>query len=131
MFLFVTVDVNATAPIKNGYYINKILWRIWLNMQIQRDIIYYDSTNSFINISMFTEKDISDLSTEFLEGPRIMKISIFGCAELKGWKHYLIGSNTLPYLRIFYHCWFEKLSYPTSGHRSAQGINYKESDLWV
>ena len=62
---FVTGNIKMTAPIKEEYYINKILRWIGFNTKYQRDIIYNDSINSFSDTMMFTEKVIPDISTEF------------------------------------------------------------------
>ena len=64
-YVFVTGDVKVTAPILVEYYIKQILQWIIFTTEEQSNIIYYDSINSFSDIIMFTEKDISDLSTDF------------------------------------------------------------------
>ena len=64
-FFFVTGDVKVTAPITVEDYIKQILRWIGFTVEEQRNSIYNDSIDSFSEIIMFTEKDISNLSTDF------------------------------------------------------------------
>ena len=65
LFFFVTGDVKVAAPITVDYYIKKILQWIGFDIEEQSNRIYDDSVDCFSDIRMFTEKDISDLSTDF------------------------------------------------------------------
>ena len=64
-YIFITGDVKLTATITVDYSINKILLWIGFTTKEQRNIIYDDSIDYFSDIIMFTEKYISDLSTDF------------------------------------------------------------------
>ena len=64
-YVFVTCDVKVTATITVENSIKQILRWIVLTKEGQSNSIYDDPTNSFDDIRMFTEKDTSDLSTDF------------------------------------------------------------------
>ena len=64
-YVFLSGDVKVTAPITVDCSIKQILRCIGFTSEEQRNSIYYDSIDSFSDIRMFTEKDISDLSTDF------------------------------------------------------------------
>ena len=61
----VTGDVKATTTIIEEYFIKQILRGIVFTTEYQKEIIYNDPINFFCNIRMFTERYISDLSTDF------------------------------------------------------------------
>ena len=64
-YVFVKGDVTVTAPITLEDSIKQILRWIGFTTEEQRKRVYDDSIDSFSNIIMFTEKCISDLSTDF------------------------------------------------------------------
>ena len=82
-FVFVTSDIKVTAPITVEDSIKQILRQIGFTTEEQRNKIYDDSINYFSDIRMFTEKDIYDLSADFMEGLRLMGIYTLVCAEQK------------------------------------------------
>ena len=57
-------DVKVTSTITKEDSINQILQWIGLNTEEQRDRFYDGSIDSLSKIRMFTEKDISNLSTD-------------------------------------------------------------------
>ena len=64
-YVFVTGDVKVTASIILEDYIKQILW--WIGFTTEENSNSYNySIDSFSNIIMFTEEDISDFSTEFV-----------------------------------------------------------------
>ena len=64
-YIFVMGDDKVNALIKVEYSINQILIWIVFTTEEQRNSIYDDSIDSFSDIRMFTEEDISNFSTEF------------------------------------------------------------------
>ena len=64
-YVFLSGDVKVTTLITVECSIKQIFRCIGFTSEEQRNSIYYDSIDSFSDIRMFTEKDISDLSTDF------------------------------------------------------------------
>ena len=64
-YVSVMGDVKVIVPIKVEDSIRQTLRWIGINTEEHRNSIYDDSIDSFIDIRMFAEKDISDLSTDF------------------------------------------------------------------
>ena len=64
-YVSVMGDVKVIVPIKVEDSIRQTLRWIGINTEEHRNSIYDDSIDSFIDIRMFAEKYISDLSTDF------------------------------------------------------------------
>ena len=64
-YVFVTGGVKVTAPITVEAFIKQIPWWIGFTTEEQRGSSYDDSIDSFSDTRLFTEKDVSDLSTDF------------------------------------------------------------------
>ena len=103
-YVFVTGDGKVAALITVENYIKQILRWISFTIEEQRNRTYEYSIESFSDIKMFTEKDISDLSTDFSGRTKSNGKIHYGMKRTKRMKALLHWVQVfLSHLRIYHH----------------------------